>query len=126
MSDEANDLSNLGVAQKRAGLWREAMASYDASLLVWCEGEDSQEAVLGEGKVCASNRQTLVREVRHWTGTALEFELDDDAEDQVRSCTHPHPHSHPQTQTERESNRERARESASERASERASTQGSE
>jgi hypothetical protein len=55
--EEANDLSNLGVAQKRAGLLRDALRSYDASL-----------QVAPDGTTAASNRQALVREMRHWTG----------------------------------------------------------
>jgi NAD(P)-dependent dehydrogenase (short-subunit alcohol dehydrogenase family) len=70
--EHSHDLSNLGVAQKRAGLLVEALASYDAAIALWnCD-------------VALANRQTLVREMRHWTGTAVEHDFDDAREDLIR------------------------------------------
>ena len=72
--EEASDLSNRGVCEKRAGRLKDALASYDASL-----------AVCDTFEIAASNRQTLIREMRHWTGTAVEYDVDDEAEDRIRA-----------------------------------------
>lgn len=72
--DRSHDLSNLGVAQKRAGLLAEALDSYDKAIALCPEGCE----------IAVANRQTLVREMRHWTGTAVEYDFDDAFEDSIR------------------------------------------
>eukprot|EP01043_Picozoa_sp_COSAG02_P000319 COSAG02_NODE_6_length_64796_cov_76.792865_2_plen_1237_part_00 len=72
--EHSSDLSNLGVAQKRAGLFVEALASYDKAIALHP----------GNCDIAVANRQTLVREMRHWTGTAIEYDFDDEVEDGIR------------------------------------------
>ena len=72
----SGDLSNLGVAQKRAGLFLEALASYDEAIALHPDPENCE--------IAEANRQTLVREMRHWTGTAVEYDFDDAVEDSIQ------------------------------------------
>ena len=59
----ANDLCNLGLAQKRCGELRRALVSYDAAL-----------RVNGGARNIRANRDRLLEETGHWTGTAREYD----------------------------------------------------
>ena len=76
IADHCHDFSNLGVAQKRAGLLVEALASYDMAIAIVGPGDE-------ECSIAELNRQTLIKEMRHWTGMACEYDFDDALEDSI-------------------------------------------